>query len=321
MSEGPAASEKRTVSEGQSVSAGQTSSEVQSMSAGESEPWSSARTWLAVGLTATVLGVAVGAGVLATSVASGPLIFVETLSAHISGVLLSIGARAPLGYALVAGMVASVNPCGFVLLPAYLGLYLGDNRGVSGRRPIGRAIVVSVTVTASFVLLFGIAGIITSVTASAVTSALPWIGAAVGAGLILLGGVLASGRELNVPLGPRAAHHFQAAARSRGIGGYAAYGVAYGLASLGCTLPVFLGVVGTSLQLHAMAGAVAQFVLFGVGMGAVLASLTILTAWFGEGLVTRMRSLAPHIGWASAVLLWLAGGYVVYYWLIAIRLL
>ena len=39
--------------------------------------------------------------------------------------------------------------------------------------------------------------------------------------------------------------------------------------------------------------------------GAVLASLTILTAWFGEGLVARMRSLAPHIGWASAVLLWL----------------
>jgi hypothetical protein len=66
---------------------------------------------------------------------------------------------------------------------------------------------------------------------------------------------------------------------------------------------------------------VAQFVLFGIGMGAVLAFLTILTAWFGEGLITRMRSLAPYIGWASAVLLWLAGAYVVYYWLIAIRLL
>src|SRR5437773_6208970 len=35
------------------------------------------------------------------------------------------------------------------------------------------------------------------------------------------------------------------------------------------------GVVGTSLQLHGIAGAVAQFVLFGIGMGAVLASLTI----------------------------------------------
>ena len=84
-----------------------------------------------------------------------------------------------------------MNPCGFVLLPAYLGLYLGDERGVSGgRRPIGRAIVVSVTVTASFVLLFGLAGIIASLAASALTSVLPWIGAAVGFGLILLGGRL-----------------------------------------------------------------------------------------------------------------------------------
>ena len=124
-----------------------------------------------------------------------------------------------------------------------------------------------------------------------------------------------------MPLGPRAAQHLKAAARTRSIGGYAAYGTAYGLASLGCTLPVFLGVVGTSLQLRGMTEAVAQFMLFGIGMGAVLASLTILTAWFGEGLVTRVRSLARHIGWASAVLLWLAGAYVVYYWLIAIRLL
>ena len=292
------------------------------MSAEQPVSWSPARTWLAAGVTAAVLGLAVAAGILATSAASGPLLFVETLSARISGVLLSLGTKAPLGYAVVAGMVASVNPCGFVLLPAYLGLYLGDEPGATGaRRPIGRALAVSVTVTASFVLLFGLAGIIASLAASAVTSALPWIGAAVGAGLILLGGVLASGRELYAPLGPRAAHHLKAAARTRGIGGYAAYGVAYGLASLGCTLPVFLGVVGTSLQLHGLADAVAQFVLFGIGMGAVLASLTILTAWFGEGIVTRMRSLAPYIGWASAVLLWLAGAYVVYYWLIAIRLL
>lgn len=292
------------------------------MPAEQSLSGSPARTWLAAGLTGAVLVVAVAAGVLASSAAAGPLVFVETLSARSSGALLSLGTKAPLGYAVVAGMVASVNPCGFVLLPAYLGLYLGDDRGAAGRRrPVGRALVVAVTVTASFVLLFGLAGILTGLAATAVTSALPWIGAAVGIGLILIGGVLASGREFDVPLGPRAAQHLKTATRTRGIGGYAAYGMAYGLASLGCTLPVFLGVVGTSLQLHGLADAVAQFMLFGIGMGAVLAILTIATAWFGEGLITRARALARYIGWASAVLLWLAGAYVLYYWLIAIRLL
>src|SRR6266571_4998843 len=213
------------------------------------------RIWFAAGLTAATLVIAIGAGVLSSRAAPGPLVFVEFVSAHVSGALLLLGAKAPFAYAVVAGMVASVNPCGFVLLPAYLGLYLGDDLGISGtRRPIGRAIAVSATVTASFVLLFGLAGIIASLAASALTPALPWIGAAVGAGLILLGGFLASGRELDVPLGPRAAHRLKAAARTRGIAGYAAYGTAYGLASLGCTLPVFLGVVGTSLQLHGIAG-------------------------------------------------------------------
>ena len=32
----------------------------------------------------------------------------------------------PLGYAFGAGMVSTVNPCGFAMLPAYLGLYLGS---------------------------------------------------------------------------------------------------------------------------------------------------------------------------------------------------
>jgi cytochrome c-type biogenesis protein len=242
---------------------------------------------------------------------------VESVSARFSGLFLSLGTKAPLGYAFVAGMVASVNPCGFVLLPAYLGYYLGD---LDARRPTRRALAVSGTMTASFALLFGLAGIVAALAASALTSSLPWIGTAVGVGLIVLAGVLASGRELTTSLGPRMAQHMRTATRDRGLGGYAAYGVAYGLASLGCTLPVFLGVVGTSLQLHGLADAIWQFVLFGIGMGTVLAVLTIATAWTGDGLIRRARTLGRYIGWASAVLLWLAGAYVVYYWLTAIRL-
>ena len=77
--------------------------------------------------------------------------------------------------------------------------------------------------------------------------------------------------------------------------------------------------VGTLLQLHGLAAAIGQFVLFGIGMGAVLAVLTLATAWFGDGLIGRARTLGRHVGWASAALLWLAGAYIVYYWLTAIR--
>jgi cytochrome c biogenesis protein CcdA len=281
-----------------------------------------ARIWLAAGVTAALLALAVAAGLRMALSAPGPLIFVESFSARISGLFLLAGAKLPVGYALVAGMIAAVNPCGFVLLPAYLGYYLGDGRGGVGMRgQLGRALLVSGTVTASFALLFGLAGILAGLAASALTSSLPWIGVTVGAGLILLGGLLASGRELNLPLAPRMAQRLGAATRRQGLGGYAAYGAAYGLASLGCTLPVFLGVVGTSLQLHGLASAIGQFMLFGIGMGVVLTACTIATAWIGDGLIKRARALGPHIGWLSAVVLWIAGAYVLYYWLTAIRLL
>ena len=80
------------------------------------------RAWLALGISAAVLVLAVAGGLRSSPTALGPLIFVESLSARVSGIFLSLGTKAPLGYAFVAGMIASVNPCGFVLLPAYLGL-------------------------------------------------------------------------------------------------------------------------------------------------------------------------------------------------------
>lgn len=281
-----------------------------------------ARPALAISITAIVLAVAAATALVSSAAAPGPLVFVETLSARITGGILVLGTRLPFGYAIVAGMVAAVNPCGFALLPAYLGLYLGDGRDQPGTaRLAGRAVVISVSMTASFVLLFGAAGILAGLTATVLTSSLPWIGTAVGAGLILLGGIVGAGREVGSPLGLRAAGRFRRPALAGGIGGYAAYGAAYGLASLGCTLPVFLGVVATSFQLHGAAEATGQFMLFGLGMGILLTAVTLASAFFGHGLATRLRSASRHAGWVTAILLWLAGAYVMYYWLTAIRLL
>jgi cytochrome c-type biogenesis protein len=281
-----------------------------------------ARTTAAVTITVGVAAVVAVAAILAAPTPSGPLLFVETLSAWISGAIFGLGARIALGYAVLAGMVASVNPCGFALLPAYLGLYLdGDRDRVSPARRLGRSVTISVTMTASFVLLFGAVGILAGLAASGLTSSLPWIGTAVGAGLILTGGVMASGWQIRSALAPRPPRRLRRAAVAGGIGGYAAYGTAYALASLGCTLPAFLSVVATSFQLHGALAAAGQFMLFGLGMGIVLTAVTTATAFLGHGLIRRLRALAPHVRWMTAVLMWLAGAYVLYYWLTAERLM
>lgn len=288
----------------------------------KARPKPTARATAAAAVTVVVLAVAVTAAILAAPTPSGPLILVETLSAWLSGGMFAVGARLALGYAVIAGMIASVNPCGFALLPAYLGLYAGGDRAAVGpARLAGRAVAISMAMTASFVLLFGVAGIVAGLAASAFTDALPWIGSAVGAGLILAGGVMAAGRSISPAVGPHPTRGLRRAALAGGVGGYAAYGAAYALASLGCTFPVFISVVATSFQLHGIVAATGQFMLFGVGMGIVLTIVTTATAFLGHGLTQRLRALAPHTSWITAILMWLAGAYVVFYWLTAIRLM
>ena len=77
--------------------------------------------------------------------------FVEGLSGDSGSFLDGIGFLAPLGFAFAAGMVSAVNPCGFAMLPAYLGLYLGSNEQGKGHinpiRQLGRALLVGGVVT------------------------------------------------------------------------------------------------------------------------------------------------------------------------------
>jgi len=54
---------------------------------------------------------------------------------------------------------------------------------------------------------------------------------------------------------------------------------------------------------------------FALGMGLVIAALTVSIALFKHAAVSRVRRALPYVGPVSAFLLLLAGAYIVYYWL------
>ncbi len=244
---------------------------------------------------------------------------VEAVSSASSGLLGSLASALPLGYAFGAGMVAAVNPCGFTLLPAYLGIYLGDAGArceAGGVHPrLLRAAQVSATVTAGFVLLFGLAGLLLSAATAAVAAYFPWLGLAVGVTLVLASGRLLSGGSLYTSLGEEVAGRIGAGARRRSVRGYLAYGLAYGAASLSCTLPIFLAVVASALTVGGFFSGAFQFVLYGLGMGFVISALTLSTALAQQAAIKRMRRLGQYMQPVTAVLMLLAGAYIVYYWL------
>src|SRR5438067_4106077 len=121
----------------------------------------------------------------------------------------ALAALLPFGYAFGAGMVSAVNPCGFVMLPAYLSLYLGlqeaDFKLRSAPWRVGRGLLVGASVSLGFVLLFALAGLLISAGGRYLMAYTPWIGALIGLGLVALGVWQLAGRTVYTNLGERLA--------------------------------------------------------------------------------------------------------------------
>jgi cytochrome c-type biogenesis protein len=264
-----------------------------------------------VSATVLVLGVAVAATVLAPR---APLILVEAASSRTAELLRGAGTALGFGYAFVAGMVAAVNPCGFVLLPAWLGAFLSD-QGRAGSGAFRQSVIVAMSLTGGVIGLFIVAGALVAGVSGSFVFAFPWVGLGLGVLLTAVGGGILAGRSLHLPLLEGLAGRLAREAGTGSARSYARYGVIYGLASLSCTLPAFLAVITTSLLSGGFLMAVIQFVMFGAGMAAVLAGMTVVVGLMCRGAPDALRRFSRHAVKVSGVLLLLAGGYLVYYWL------
>jgi cytochrome c-type biogenesis protein len=243
---------------------------------------------------------------------------VSDIQTFLSELLSGLAAALPFGIAFGAGMVAAVNPCGFAMLPAYLSLYLGTEEDGFAQRSAAsralRALAVGGVVSSGFVALFGLAGAVISAGGTALTSVMPFLGVLVGEALVVLGvWMLLAGRAPYAAVLGRLATRL-GDPRKVGVKGFFLFGLAYGAASLGCTLPAFLAVVGSGIAAGGLVAGAGRFLGYGLGMAAVLVALTVALALFKEGLLKWLRGALPYVQTASAILLILAGAYVVFYW-------
>ena len=243
-------------------------------------------------------------------------LFVERLSGR-SGTFLGGLVGATSLFAFAAGLASAVNPCGFAMLPAYLGLYLGS--GVAGENPgslrqLTQALLVGAAVTAGFIVLFGVAGTLIGFGASFVVNYIPWIGLIIGVLLTLTGAWLVGGGKLYTGIAAQAASRIGNPGQVS-VKGYFLFGISYGVASLSCTLPIFLAVLGLSAADTNFLNTVFNFLLFAVGMGLVIMVLTLGIAFFRTAMVGGLRRALPYIQPIGYWLMVLAGTYIIFYWL------
>lgn len=260
--------------------------------------------------------------------------------------LSGLGPSGGLALFFTMGMVAAVNPCGFAMLPAYLSYFLGlddDDRrapvmsptppplygtdsggeqahavgGASSPVPVqqvgnlaqvARALRVAFTVSAGFMTVFAVAGLAVRHTSVPVYEYAPWISIVIGTALVILGVAMVRGFELTVNL-PK----LNRGGRERTLTSMYVFGLSYAIASIGCTLPIFLGAVAGTMNRDSFADGLVVFGLYGAGMALVLAALTMTMALARTSLVAALRSARAYVNTAAGVLVTLAGVYVVSY--------
>jgi cytochrome c-type biogenesis protein len=227
----------------------------------------------------------------------------------------------PFGYAFGAGMLAAVNPCGVLLMPSLVAYYLGS-AGVAQDDWVTRgwrAFLFGLMATLGFVVLFALVGLAFAVTrqllgANSLGSFFRYGGFAVGLGLAALGlWMIASGRTFGPASASRAMGYVQL---RRDAGSLFLFGIAYGVASLACTLPVFLVVVSTaSFGAPNLASSATQFLAYALGMGTMLTAVIVAAAFFSGAVTHVLKRVVPYLHRAGAAMLLGAGIYIVYYWL------
>ncbi len=225
---------------------------------------------------------------------------------------------APLALAFTAGMIATVNPCGFAMLPAYLGYFLGleasdDDQDTSVS--LVRALVVGAVVSAGFLVLFAVAGAVVSWTSFGVGRWSPWLTVVIGVVLAGLGIGFLRGWEPKVAI-PR----LDKGGRDRGLWSMFLFGLSYAIASLSCTIGPFTSVVAATFSRSSIISGIATFAAYGLGMGLLLMALTVTLALARRGLVGGLRKALPYIQRISGALMVVTGAYLVWYGIYEIRL-
>ncbi|WP_040493898.1 cytochrome c biogenesis CcdA family protein [Ilumatobacter nonamiensis] len=211
----------------------------------------------------------------------------------------------------VAGMLAAVNPCGFVLLPTYLMYFLGL-QGAEGQRTqretLRKALKVSASLSLGFMAVFIVAASLANYFTNWLTANAKYATGVFGVALIVLGAAMLFGFKLPFMNPQKLQGEKDQTVRSMFV-----YGVAYAIASLGCTIGFFISAVfATSRNGGAFAG-LRNGIAYGAGMAVLVGGLTVALAFANTGLLKVLRHGLQYMDRIAAAFVLISGVYLLWY--------
>ena len=213
-------------------------------------------------------------------------------------------------YSFMLGMLAAVNPCGFVLLPAYLLYFLGIDGGNQGvtRVPIQRALRVSAAVSSGFLVVFLIVGSISRLFTQWIELNAKYAGFVIGLVLIGLGVAMLFGWK------PSFATTIPGAKKDHSTRAMFIFGVGYAIASIGCTIGLLTTAILGSIGTQGFVSGVISIVMYGLGMSLLVTALTVTLAAAKTGMAKMLKRNLRYIDKVAAGFIAITGAYLTWYW-------
>lgn len=232
-----------------------------------------------------------------------------------------------IGFAFSAGAVTFLNPCGFAMLPTYLSYLVEsntrrintetNNRRLILVRRLSRGGLVGLIVTAAFIATFGLTGIAISALGIGIAKFLPWVAVSSGLVIIGIGVVKMLGKTVNLHISSQRGLLYTTKSGSENgkkpsFVGFL-FGIGYSIASLSCTLPLFLLIVFQGLSAGGIREGSIIFLTYALGMGSIMVAISLAISASNQTFVKWLRNLAPKMNLITSIVLILAGSYLIYY--------
>ena len=244
---------------------------------------------------------------------------VLNISSNSSNLLSSILDYFDIGYSFVAGSLAAVNPCGIVMLPVYLALYVrGEDGNNNLSQKLNSSFKVIISVGLGFIILFVLISGIVFFSKSIIGSLIPYLSIFLSIFIIYFGiGEIFRKKTFNstlMSLGNKIGNP-----KNIGIIPYVLFGISYGLVSVGCALPIFISLVTKTLD-NSFLGILFNFTMYSLGMLSIIAFITFSTLFSVNSFAKFNKFLRSNSSIIFGLFLTLAGMYMLSYWIIDLRI-
>lgn len=214
-----------------------------------------------------------------------------------------------LGFSFLQGVLAFLAPCAVAMLPGYILAFISRNTNggsqLSGR--LGRGLKLASLSILGILIIYSIAGAMIVLAGQFLKDYMKWITIAMGATLIVLGILMTLGKSISLSFNIQNSNP-----KTEAIEAFV-FGIGYAVGALGCLFPLFLIVATQAMAAETVWEGSSYILAYFAGISGMMI-LTILLAIFAKDfLLKNLRKILPYMEKVTAILLIIAGVYVIYY--------